>query len=82
MKSLRVVDPADLLDNLHDRRECVHVQRERVCRANRTRIGTAELGNRDEHARLPAIGPELAVSGPEAEGGPAKTPRHGGNFCC
>jgi len=31
--------------------------------ANGRRIETAKLGNRDKRAQLPAIGPELAVSG-------------------
>ena len=34
--------------------------------ANRKRIGTAKLGNRDKRDPLPAIGPELAVSGSDS----------------
>ena len=34
--------------------------------ANRKRIRTAKLGNRDKRDRLPAIGPELAVSGSDS----------------
>src|SRR5262245_54403723 len=33
------------------------------CGANRKRIGTAKLGDRDKRDPLPAIGPEPAVSG-------------------
>jgi hypothetical protein len=36
------------------------------CGANRKRIGTAKLGNRDKPDQRPAIGPELAVSGPDS----------------
>lgn len=38
--------------------------------ANRKRMGTAKPGNRDRRDPLLGIGPELAVSGPEAEGSP------------
>ena len=38
------------------------------CGANRKRIGTAELGNRDKHDPLAAVGRELAVSGPDSAG--------------
>jgi hypothetical protein len=34
--------------------------------ANRKRIGTAKLGNRDKRDPLPSIGPELAVSGSDS----------------
>src|SRR5262245_58442962 len=34
--------------------------------ANRKRIGTAKLGNRDKRDATPAMGPELAVSGPDS----------------
>src|SRR5262245_54334168 len=34
--------------------------------ARRKRIGTAKLGNRDKRDPLPAIGPELAVSGSDS----------------
>src|SRR5262245_52681401 len=45
------------------------------CGANRKRIGTAKLGNRDEREQLPAIGPELAVSGPDSAVPPLPRPR-------
>jgi hypothetical protein len=42
--------------------------------ANRKRIGTAKLGNRDERDPLPAIGPELAVSGSDSAVPPSQDP--------
>jgi hypothetical protein len=37
------------------------------CGANRERIGAVKAGNGDERDPLPAIGPEPAVSGPDAD---------------
>jgi len=50
------------------------------CRANRKRIGTAELGNRDERHPLPAIGPKLAVSGPASAVPLSPRPRESAAF--
>ncbi len=38
-------------------------RRRSSCGANRKRIRTAKLGNRDKRGQLPTIGPELTVSG-------------------
>jgi hypothetical protein len=48
--------------------------------ANRKRIGTAVLGNRDKPAQLPAIALELAVSGPDSAGPPLPRPRESAAF--
>jgi hypothetical protein len=37
-----------------------------MARANRKRIRTAKLRNRDKRDQLPAIGPELTVSGSDS----------------
>ena len=50
------------------------------CGANRKRIGTAKLGNRDERDQLPAIGPELAVSGSDSAVPLSQDPRKRGCF--
>ena len=49
------------------------------CGANRKRIRTAKVGNRDERGQLPAVDPERAVSGFRLRPS-AKTPRKRGSF--
>jgi hypothetical protein len=48
--------------------------------ANQKPIGTAKLGNRDEPAQLPAIDPELAVSGPDSAGPLSQDPAKARGF--
>ena len=48
--------------------------------ANRRRIGTVELGKRDERDQLPVIGPEPAVSGSDSAVPPSQDPAKAREF--